>query len=105
MKNILFILGFTAVLLACTKEAESVGSSAEDSPITLNLSISSASPDTKSIKKDWDHGDVIYVFFQGHILSDNAEGEQYLLMTRMDLLPENPAPGMLRNGMEDWIKK
>lgn len=46
MKNILFILGFTAVLLACTKEAESVGSSAEDSPITLNLSISSASPDT-----------------------------------------------------------
>ena len=59
MKNILFILGFTAVLLACTKEAESVGSSAEDSPITLNLSISSASPDTKSIKKDWDHGDVM----------------------------------------------
>lgn len=78
MKNILIILGFTAVLLACTKEAESVGSSAEDSPITLNLSISSASPDTKSIKKDWDHGDVIYIFFQGHILSDNAEGEQYL---------------------------
>ena len=78
MKNILFILGFTAVLLACTKEAESVGSSAEDSPITLNLSISSASPDTKSIKQDWDHGDVIYVFFQGHILSDNAKGEQYL---------------------------
>ncbi|MCI6526695.1 MAG: hypothetical protein MR441_05665 [Bacteroidales bacterium] len=78
MKNILIILGFTAVLLACTKEAESVGSSAEDSPITLNLSISSASPDTKSIKKDWDHGDVIYVFFQGHILSDNAKGEQYL---------------------------
>ena len=78
MKNILIILGFTAVLLACTKEAESVGSSAEDSPITLNLSISSASPDTKSIKQDWDHGDVIYIFFQGHILSDNAEGEQYL---------------------------
>lgn len=78
MKNILIILGFTAVLLACTKEAESVGSSAEDCPITLNLSISSASPDTKSIKKDWDHGDVIYIFFQGHILSDNAEGEQYL---------------------------
>ena len=78
MKNILIILGFAAVLLACTKEAESVGSSAEDSPITLNLSISSASPDTKSIKKDWDHGDVIYIFFQGHILSDNAEGEQYL---------------------------
>lgn len=78
MKNILIILGFTAVLLACTKEAESVESSAEDSPITLNLSISSASPDTKSIKKDWDHGDVIYIFFQGHILSDNAEGEQYL---------------------------
>ena len=78
MKNILIILGFTAVLLACTKEAESVGSSAEDSPITLNLSISSASPDTKSIKKDWDNGDVIYIFFQGHILSDNAEGEQYL---------------------------
>ena len=78
MKNILIILGFTAVLLACTKEAESVGSSAEDSPITLNLSISSASPDTKSIKQNWDHGDVIYIFFQGHILSDNAEGEQYL---------------------------
>lgn len=78
MKNILIILGFTAVLLACTKEAESVGSSAEDSPITLNLSISSASLDTKSIKQDWDHGDVIYIFFQGHILSDNAEGEQYL---------------------------
>ena len=78
MKNILIILGFTAVLLACTKEAESVGSSEEDSPITLNLSISSASPDTKSIKQDWDHGDVIYIFFQGHILSDNAEGEQYL---------------------------
>lgn len=78
MKNILIILGFTAVLLACTKEAESVGSSAEDCPITLNLSISSASPDTKSIKQDWDHGDVIYIFFQGHILSDNAEGEQYL---------------------------
>ena len=78
MKNILIILGFAAVLLACTKEAESVGSSAEDSPITLNLSISSASPDTKSIKQDWDHGDVIYIFFQGHILSDNAEGEQYL---------------------------
>ena len=78
MKNILIILGFTAVLLACTKEAESVESSAEDSPITLNLSISSASPDTKSIKKDWDNGDVIYIFFQGHILSDNAEGEQYL---------------------------
>lgn len=78
MKNILIILGFAAVLLACTKEAESVESSAEDSPITLNLSISSASPDTKSIKKDWDHGDVIYIFFQGHILSDNAEGEQYL---------------------------
>ena len=78
MKNILIILGFAAVLLACTKEAESVGSSAEDSPITLNLSISSASPDTKSIKKDWDNGDVIYIFFQGHILSDNAEGEQYL---------------------------
>jgi len=78
MKNILIILGFAAVLLACTKEAESVGSSEEDSPITLNLSISSASPDTKSIKQDWDHGDVIYIFFQGHILSDNAEGEQYL---------------------------
>lgn len=78
MKNILIILGFTAVLLACTKEAESVGSSAEDCPITLNLSISSSSPDTKSIKKDWDNGDVIYIFFQGHILSDNAEGEQYL---------------------------
>ena len=78
MKNILIILGFAAVLLACTKEAESVGSSAEDSPITLNLSISSASPDTKSIKQNWDHGDVIYIFFQGHILSDNAEGEQYL---------------------------
>ena len=26
-------------------------------------------------------------------------------MTSMDLLPENPAPGMLRNGTEGWLLK
>ena len=70
MKKIMIILGFSAALLACSKITEPVDSSVSDSPITLNLSIGSGSPDTKSIKTDWAHGDKVHIFFADYVNSD-----------------------------------
>lgn len=70
MKKIMIILGFSVALLACSKVTEPVDSSVSDCPITLNLSIGSGSPDTKSIKTDWDNGDKVHIFFKDYVNSD-----------------------------------
>lgn len=65
MRRIILFCAFTAMLLACTKSADSLDPGSVNGQVIFNLAIDyPKGSETKSVKQGWENGDIVYVFFK-----------------------------------------